>query len=68
VVLLAAVIGWFAPLFGVSLLAFLVVDGLLGWRARNRAPVGGVPLPREPASSTPGRTDDPPVPLRARRR
>jgi uncharacterized iron-regulated membrane protein len=35
-VLLAVAIGWFAPLFGVSLLAFVVVDGILGWRARRR--------------------------------
>jgi uncharacterized iron-regulated membrane protein len=44
-VLLAVAIGWFAPLFGISLLAFLVVDVLLGWRARRRvaepAPDGG---------------------------
>jgi uncharacterized iron-regulated membrane protein len=36
-VLLAAAIGWFAPVFGISLFAFLVIDGLLGWCARNRA-------------------------------
>jgi uncharacterized iron-regulated membrane protein len=36
-VLLAAAIGWFAPVFGISLLAFLVIDGLLGSRARNGA-------------------------------
>jgi uncharacterized iron-regulated membrane protein len=35
---LALAIGWFAPLFGVSLLAFLVIDVLLGWRARRAAP------------------------------
>ncbi|MEN3267092.1 PepSY-associated TM helix domain-containing protein, partial [Pseudonocardia sp.] len=36
-VLLAVAIGWFAPVLGVSLLAFLMIDGLLGWRTRNRA-------------------------------
>ncbi|WP_214368121.1 PepSY-associated TM helix domain-containing protein [Pseudonocardia sp. H11422] len=36
-VLAAVATGWFAPLFGISLLAFLVVDALLGWRARGRA-------------------------------
>jgi uncharacterized iron-regulated membrane protein len=36
-VLLAVAIGWFAPLFGISLLAFLAIDGMLGWRARRRA-------------------------------
>jgi uncharacterized iron-regulated membrane protein len=34
-VMLAVVIGWFAPLFGISLLAFLVIDAILGWRARR---------------------------------
>jgi hypothetical protein len=34
---LAVAIGWFAPLFGISLLAFMAIDGLLGWRARRRA-------------------------------
>jgi len=34
-VLLAAGLGWFAPLLGVSLLAFLVIDAVLGWRARR---------------------------------
>jgi uncharacterized iron-regulated membrane protein len=34
-VMLAVVIGWFAPLFGISLLAFLVIDVILGWRARR---------------------------------
>lgn len=29
-VLLAAAIDWFAPMFGISLFAFLVVEGLLG--------------------------------------
>jgi uncharacterized iron-regulated membrane protein len=43
VALLAVAIGWFAPLFGLSLLGFLVIDGLLGWRARRR---GAVPEPR----------------------
>jgi uncharacterized iron-regulated membrane protein len=36
-VMLAVVIGWFTPLFGISLLAFLVIDALLGWRARRGA-------------------------------
>lgn len=35
-VVAAAGVGWFAPLFGISLLAFLVVDVLLGYRARRR--------------------------------
>ncbi|MHA6796784.1 PepSY-associated TM helix domain-containing protein [Pseudonocardia bannensis] len=41
-VLAAVVVGWFAPLFGISLLAFLAVDGLLGRRARSRT-AGGDP-------------------------
>ncbi len=36
-VLLAAVVGWFVPLLGISLLAFLVVDVLLGLRRSGRA-------------------------------
>ncbi|WP_424214080.1 PepSY-associated TM helix domain-containing protein [Streptomyces sp. BI20] len=32
-----ALVGWFAPLLGWSLLAFLVVDGVLGLVARRRA-------------------------------
>ncbi|WP_411292686.1 PepSY-associated TM helix domain-containing protein [Streptomyces sp. SDr-06] len=32
-----AVVGWFVPLLGISLLAFLAVDALLGLRARTRA-------------------------------
>ncbi|NKQ53144.1 PepSY domain-containing protein [Amycolatopsis sp. K13G38] len=35
VVLIA--IGWFLPVFGVSLLVFLAVDAFLGWRAAHRA-------------------------------
>jgi uncharacterized iron-regulated membrane protein len=34
VLVLAA--GWFAPLLGLSLLGFLLVDVVLGWRARRR--------------------------------
>ncbi len=34
---LAAAIGWFVPLFGLSLLAFLVIDLLLGLRSGDRA-------------------------------
>lgn len=34
----AALVGWFVPLLGLSLLAFLVVDGALGFAARRRAP------------------------------
>ncbi|WP_407670569.1 PepSY-associated TM helix domain-containing protein [Nocardia suismassiliense] len=37
VVALALVVGWFAPLVGLSLLAFLVVDVLVGVTARRRA-------------------------------
>ncbi|QXV57663.1 PepSY domain-containing protein [Amycolatopsis sp. TNS106] len=33
----AAAIGWFVPLFGISLLAFLVIDLLLGLRSRGRS-------------------------------
>ncbi|MDX5310942.1 MAG: PepSY domain-containing protein, partial [Rhodococcus sp. (in: high G+C Gram-positive bacteria)] len=33
----AAVVGWFAPVLGLSLLAFLVVDTAVGWRSRGRA-------------------------------
>ncbi|ANN17372.1 peptidase [Amycolatopsis orientalis] len=36
-VLLAAAIGWFVPLFGISLLVFLVVDLLLGLKSRAKA-------------------------------
>lgn len=35
-VALAVAIGWFAPLFGISLLAFLAIDVALGRRARRR--------------------------------
>jgi hypothetical protein len=38
-VVLAVAIGWFAPLFGISLLAFLTIDVLLGRRARTSAHV-----------------------------
>jgi len=37
----AGVVGWTVPLLGVSLLGFLVVDGLLGLRAR-RGPTGAL--------------------------
>jgi uncharacterized iron-regulated membrane protein len=51
-VVLAVAIGWFAPLFGISLLAFMAIDGLLGWRARRRA---SSPEPAaEPAELLPG--------------
>lgn len=36
----AAGVGWFVPLLGVSLATFLVVDALLGLRARRRATAG----------------------------
>ncbi|MCY9787446.1 PepSY domain-containing protein [Nocardiopsis sp. EMB25] len=39
VVVLAAV-GWAVPLVGVSLLVFLAVDAVLGWRARRNGPAG----------------------------
>ncbi|WP_245535328.1 PepSY-associated TM helix domain-containing protein [Segniliparus rotundus] len=29
--------GWFLPLFGASLAGFVLIDALLGWRARRRA-------------------------------
>ncbi|GAA4079107.1 PepSY-associated TM helix domain-containing protein [Nonomuraea soli] len=38
--LVVAGIGWFLPVMGFSLAAFLVVDVLLGLRARARPPVG----------------------------
>jgi uncharacterized iron-regulated membrane protein len=40
-IVMAVAIGWFAPLFGISLLAFLAIDVLLGRRARTTAQVGG---------------------------
>jgi uncharacterized iron-regulated membrane protein len=46
-VLLAVVLGWFAPLLGISLLAFLVIDVVLGRRARRSAPTSGAE-PGEP--------------------
>ncbi|OXM61310.1 MULTISPECIES: PepSY-associated TM helix domain-containing protein [Amycolatopsis] len=36
------VAGWFAPVFGLSLLAFLLLDGFLGWRAHR----AGTAVPR----------------------
>ncbi|GAB2822014.1 PepSY-associated TM helix domain-containing protein [Streptomyces daliensis] len=36
-VAVAAVVGWFLPLFGIGLVAFLTVDAVLGVRARRRA-------------------------------
>ncbi|AIJ24885.1 PepSY-associated TM helix domain-containing protein [Amycolatopsis methanolica] len=32
------VVGWFMPVFGLSLLAFLLLDAFLGWRAHRRRP------------------------------
>lgn len=32
------VVGWFVPVFGVSLLAFLLLDAFLGWRAHRTRP------------------------------
>lgn len=40
VVVVAAAVGWFVPLFGASLVAFVIVDVLLGWRD-YRASVAG---------------------------
>ncbi|WP_230684978.1 hypothetical protein [Cellulomonas sp. JZ18] len=37
VLVVAAAVGWFVPLFGVPLLVFLAVDVLLAARARRRA-------------------------------
>ncbi|WP_280415124.1 PepSY-associated TM helix domain-containing protein [Nocardia carnea] len=37
IVAAAAVIGWFAPVFGLSLLGFLVVDVIVGWVRKPRA-------------------------------
>ena len=36
IVVVAAVVGWFVPLLGLSLLGFLVVDAALGIRARRK--------------------------------
>jgi hypothetical protein len=36
-VLLAVGLGWFVPLLGTSLAAFLVVDAALGWWGRSSA-------------------------------
>jgi uncharacterized iron-regulated membrane protein len=35
----AVVVGWFAPLLGISLVAFLVVDALLGLRSKGKVDV-----------------------------
>jgi hypothetical protein len=35
-------VGWFVPLFGVSLLAFLLVDVVLSTRARRKEVTGPV--------------------------
>jgi uncharacterized iron-regulated membrane protein len=37
VLVAAALVGWFVPLLGLSLIAFLLVDALVGLRARARA-------------------------------
>jgi uncharacterized iron-regulated membrane protein len=50
---LAVAIGWFAPLFGVSLLGFLVVDAVLGRRRARR--VSGPEPDVEPVESLTGR-------------
>nr|WP_166909828.1 PepSY domain-containing protein [Mycobacterium sp. DL440] len=36
VVLVAAAVGWFIPLLGVSLVVFVAVDVVVGWRQRRR--------------------------------
>jgi uncharacterized iron-regulated membrane protein len=36
VVLTSAAVGWFVPLLGASLVAFVVVDVALGWRQYRR--------------------------------
>ncbi|KOX10262.1 peptidase [Nocardiopsis sp. NRRL B-16309] len=46
VVAVLALTGWAVPLLGVSLLAFLAVDALLGWRERRRRS----PAPSGPAA------------------
>lgn len=43
VVLVAVGIGWFVPLLGLSLLGFLLLDGVLGLHARRAATVKGGP-------------------------
>ncbi|WP_433871249.1 PepSY-associated TM helix domain-containing protein [Saccharopolyspora sp. CA-218241] len=37
IVVVVALVGYFLPMMGLSLLAFLLLDLLLGWRARRRA-------------------------------
>ncbi|MFD6062460.1 PepSY-associated TM helix domain-containing protein [Rhodococcus wratislaviensis] len=60
VVLLAGIIGWFVPLLGVSLAAFVAVDVLGGLRDRRRRPTA--PSDTEPAAAgTPGQSDPAPV-------
>ncbi|WP_433508529.1 hypothetical protein ACQP04_04015 [Pseudonocardia halophobica] len=41
IVLVAVAIGWLAPLFGLSLLAFLLVDAWRGYRAAQREAAAG---------------------------
>ncbi|SDD16787.1 Dyp-type peroxidase [Glycomyces harbinensis] len=41
VVAVAAGVGWFFPLLGISLAAFVVADALVGLRQRRRRPPGG---------------------------
>lgn len=53
VLVVAAAVGWFVPLFGLSLLAFLVVDALLGARRRKTAePERRPETPQEPKSES----------------
>ena len=45
----AVVVGWFLPLFGLSLAAFVVVDAVVGAVTRRRAAKRSAnPLPTEP--------------------
>lgn len=45
-----ALVGWAVPLLGASLLVFLAVDAVLGWRARSRASKGSAQGGRAPGS------------------
>ncbi|MFB7898709.1 PepSY-associated TM helix domain-containing protein [Streptomyces xiamenensis] len=50
---LAAGVGWFAPMFGISLLGFLAVDLVLGAVARRRSGSGRpVPAEEQPADAS----------------
>ncbi|MBR8744253.1 PepSY domain-containing protein [Nocardiopsis sp. MG754419] len=66
VVAIGAALGWALPVLGVSLLLFLLVDTVLGWRAGDLSggsgPRSGRPDHRRPRSSP---APEPPVPPRS---